>query len=249
MIHPFLTVRNFLPFAHRGANYYKTENTSEAFKKAMNLGFIHIETDVRASKDGVPYIFHDSTLERLTGDRIAINKLTSTDLAKIRLRGGNAIPKLEETLEEFPQIFFNIDVKSWDVVKPLAKTINHLKTFNQICIGSFNDYRIYAMQKLLNAPICFSAGTIKSFKILVMINLGMIPRIVEPCIQLPLFYKGRKIINQFVVSKIKKSRTKLHIWGTNNETHITELIDFGIDGLMVDDCVLLKKILTKKGIW
>ena len=58
-----------------------------------------------------------------------------------------------------------------------------------------------------------------------------------------------KIINRNIVSKIKKSNTKLHIWGTNDKTHILELIDYGVDGLMVDDCVLLKDILTKKGLW
>ena len=44
VLHPFLESKKFLPFAHRGANYYKTENTLEAFKKALDIGFTHIET-------------------------------------------------------------------------------------------------------------------------------------------------------------------------------------------------------------
>ncbi len=248
-MYPFLTAKKFIPLAHRGANYYNTENTLEAFKKALNFGFMHIETDVRASKDGIPYIFHDQTLERLTGDKIAINKLKSSDLEKIRLRGGASIPKLEEVLEEFPQTFFNLDAKSWDVVRPLAKSINRLKAFHQICIGSFNDYRISALKRLLKGPVCYSAGTIKSLKIILLVKLGIKPKIIEPCIQLPYVFKGMKIINQSVVSKIKKSGTKIHIWGTNAENSIVELIDYGVDGLMVDDCLLLKKLLIKKGLW
>ena len=81
------------------------------------------------------------------------------------------------------------------------------------------------------------------------LKLGKIPLIEEPCIQLPLFFKGIKIINRHIVSKIKKSNTKLHIWGTNDEKHLLDLIDYGVDGLMVDDCLLLKDILTKKGLW
>ena len=68
----------------------------------------------------------------------------------------------------------------------------------------------------------------------------------------PGFYswkEGMKIINRNIVSKIKKSKTKLHVWGTNDKTHILDLIDYGVDGLMVDDCVLLKDILTEKGLW
>ena len=249
VLHPFLESKKFLPFAHRGANYYKTENTLEAFKKALDIGFTHIETDVRASKDGVPYIFHDQTLERLTGDKIIINKLNSNDLGKIRMRGGTAIPKLEEILEEFPKTYFNLDAKSWDVVLPLAKTINNLKIFHRVCIGSFNDYRISTLKKLINGPICYSAGSLKALNIVIRANLGIVPKITEPCIQLPLFFRGVKIINQSLVTKIKQSGAKLHIWGTNNECHIKELIDFGVDGLMVDDCLLLKNILIKEGIW
>ena len=244
----FLSKKKFIPLAHRGANYFELENTHEAFKKALDLGFTHIETDVRASKDGVPHLFHDQTLKRFTGDDIAINKLTENDLNKIRLKGSSVIPKLEDTLEEFPTTYFNLDAKSWDVVKPLANTINNLNNFNKICIGSFNDYRISKLRRLINGPICYSAGTIKSLKIIINIKMGLLPRILEPCIQLPLFFKGIKIINQSIVTKIKKSGAKIHIWGTNKECNILELIDFGIDGLMVDDCLLLRQILMKKGI-
>ena len=51
MNHPFLNARKFLPFAHRGENYLKPENTFEAFKTAVDMGYSHIETDVRASKE------------------------------------------------------------------------------------------------------------------------------------------------------------------------------------------------------
>ena len=248
-MHPFLSSRKFIPFAHRGANYFHPENTLGAFKKAIDLGFTHIETDVRASKDGVPYIFHDRTLKRLTGEDTAISELNSSDIEKIRLRGSTPIPKLEEILEEFPKVFFNIDAKSWDVVEPLAKTINHFKSFKRICIASFNDYRILELRKLIEKPVCYSTGTIRSLKIIMMLKIGITPKIVEPCIQLPLFYRGVKTINKTIISRLKDSQTKLHVWGTNKEIHLSKLIDYGVDGIMVDDCVLLKNLLNKKNLW
>ncbi|NOX15635.1 MAG: glycerophosphodiester phosphodiesterase [Epsilonproteobacteria bacterium] len=49
--------------AHRGARSIRPENTMSAFKAAMkNSDFI--ELDVSFSKDGVPIIIHDNTLER-----------------------------------------------------------------------------------------------------------------------------------------------------------------------------------------
>jgi len=52
-----------LVVAHRGARSIRPENTMSAFKEAMkNSDFI--ELDVAFSKDGVPVIIHDNTLER-----------------------------------------------------------------------------------------------------------------------------------------------------------------------------------------
>lgn len=54
--------------AHRGLfdNDAVPENSLPAFEKAAAMGF-GIETDVQASKDGVLMIFHDDTLDRMTG--------------------------------------------------------------------------------------------------------------------------------------------------------------------------------------
>ena len=82
-----------------------------------------------------------------------------------------------------------------------------------------------------------------------MLKIGITPKIVEPCIQLPLFYRGVKTINKTIISRLKDSQTKLHVWGTNKEIHLSKLIDYGVDGIMVDDCVLLKNLLNKKNLW
>ena len=74
---------------------------------ARDLGFTHNKTDVHASKDSISYILHDPTLKRLTGDDVALKDLTSKDIDKRRLKGSHLIPKLEETLEEFPSTYFN----------------------------------------------------------------------------------------------------------------------------------------------
>lgn len=252
----FLSSRKFIALPHRGAHFFSKntsnqylENTHSAFSKARDLGFTHIETDVHASKDSIPYIIHDPTLKRLTGDDIALKDLTSVDIEKIRLKGSHLIPKLEETLEEFPSTYFNIDAKCWKVVEPLADTINKTETFDRICIASFNDKRISHIRNLIKESICFSAGTLKSLSIMISLRLGVISDIDVPCLELPFFYKGIKVLNRSLIKKIKQTGTKIIVWVINKENHINELIDYGVDGLIVDDCLLLKKILIKKGLW
>ena len=56
-------------YAHRGLHDNETsapENSMEAFKKAVEAGY-GIELDVQLTKDRVPVVFHDETLERICG--------------------------------------------------------------------------------------------------------------------------------------------------------------------------------------
>ena len=52
--------------AHRGYSKNYPENTILAFEKAIEIGCDMIETDVRLSKDFIPILFHDDTLNRCT---------------------------------------------------------------------------------------------------------------------------------------------------------------------------------------
>jgi glycerophosphoryl diester phosphodiesterase len=52
--------------AHRGAGSLAPENTLAAFRVGASFGYVGFECDVKLSRDGVPFLLHDSTLERTT---------------------------------------------------------------------------------------------------------------------------------------------------------------------------------------
>jgi glycerophosphoryl diester phosphodiesterase len=87
------------PFAHRGLHGPgRIENSRAAFEAAVANGF-GIELDVQASRDGRAIVFHDSDLERLTGQRGAVEDLTVESLGRLQLRDSDEkIPTLEEIL-------------------------------------------------------------------------------------------------------------------------------------------------------
>lgn len=62
--HPYFTPGKVLVLAHRGGTE-PTENTIEAFKIAIAQGADIIETDIRATKDGLAVLFHDELIERV----------------------------------------------------------------------------------------------------------------------------------------------------------------------------------------
>ncbi len=53
-------------FAHRGAGKLAPENTLAAFRVGASHGYRAFECDVKLSADGVPFLLHDSTLQRTT---------------------------------------------------------------------------------------------------------------------------------------------------------------------------------------
>lgn len=65
---------------HRGNAGFAPENTMISFEEALDLGVDALETDVRLSSDGVPFLFHDASLERITGTRGPADSLTIAEL-------------------------------------------------------------------------------------------------------------------------------------------------------------------------
>lgn len=93
-----------LPFwiAHRGAGKLAPENTLAAFRAGAAHGFRAFECDVKLSADGVPFLLHDSTLDRTTpasgvaGDRpwAALSRLDAGGWHS-RTFAGEPLPSLD----------------------------------------------------------------------------------------------------------------------------------------------------------
>lgn len=88
-----------LVFGHRGARAVKTENTIEAFRYACQSGVKWVELDAMLSKDGVAMVFHDETLERMTGRGGRLDELTAEQLRRLTVNQREKIPTLAEVLD------------------------------------------------------------------------------------------------------------------------------------------------------
>ncbi len=63
-------------YAHRGASADFTEHTRAAYEGAIHQMADGFECDVRLTKDSIPILWHDSTLDRIAGTRGDIAALT-----------------------------------------------------------------------------------------------------------------------------------------------------------------------------
>lgn len=98
MKHPWLV--NSL-FAHRGLHGLKPgiiENSRSAFLEAIHHGY-GIELDVQPTLDGNAVVFHDNTLERMTGVDGLVAEYSTEELMKIPyLNSKDKIETLTQTL-------------------------------------------------------------------------------------------------------------------------------------------------------
>ena len=86
-------------YAHRGLHGGDiVENSRAAFSAAVAKED-GIELDVQLSADGIAFVFHDETLERLTGISGRLTELGGPEIGSTRLTGTDeTIPRLEEVL-------------------------------------------------------------------------------------------------------------------------------------------------------
>ncbi len=102
-----------LIIAHRGASFRAPENTLPAFAHALEARADLVELDYRHSKDGVPVVIHDKTLDRTTdavaqwgGKKLPLAARTQADLEKLDAGAwfderfaGTRVPSLADALD------------------------------------------------------------------------------------------------------------------------------------------------------
>jgi len=102
--------------AHRGDSAHAPENTLAAFRRAIEEGADAIELDVRFSQDEEVVVFHDSTLDRMSGGSGLVRKMTLGQLKGLVVGAQSVcgqIPTLEEVFALCGgKVGINVEIKS-----------------------------------------------------------------------------------------------------------------------------------------
>lgn len=147
----FLTV----PITHRGLHGAGVpENSLAAARAAIEAGY-GIECDIQPGPDGVPLVFHDYRLKRLTGAEGVIGATDAQALAGLRLMGTDEpVPTLAQFLELIAgRVPLLIEIKDQDGacgpdVGPLsARVAEALSGYEgPVAVMSFNPHMIAAFR-------------------------------------------------------------------------------------------------------
>lgn len=227
--------------AHRGASGYAPENTLAAFDKAVEMQADYIEIDVQLSKDDLPVVIHDDTLDRTTNGTGNVSVYTLEELRSLdagswfdKKYAGEKIPSLNEVLEMYgekinilielksPELYPGVEEK---VAEALAKY--KLDTSNNIVIQSFNHPSVIKSAELL-PEITHGVLAGENYKNVTDQQLQEFAAYAE------YFNPNLKIVSSELVDNVHQAGMKISPYTIKTKAEAERIYKFGVDGLITD---------------
>lgn len=154
---------NNLCVAHRGFSGKAPENTLAYHSMAIAMPYVHwMEIDVQLSKDGVPVVIHDYTLDRTTNGHGKVKNMDWEYIRRLdagswkgRSFQGERVPSLEEVLSlASGRLRLNIELKTvGDMYPGIEKTVTDLISAkgmrDDVILTSFDTGALKKSRKLI----------------------------------------------------------------------------------------------------
>ena len=248
----FLGLESPLAIAHRGGAAEQPENTMIAFEHAVSLGYRCIETDVRATRDGVAMVFHDEILDRLTDHTGPLVERDWAQLGDVRIDGKEPIVRLDDLLGAWPDLRLIIDPKSDDVVAPLIEVLRRTNARDRVCIGSFSARRLRRIRA--DSPGCTSCSPAEVVRLRAR-SWGLpTGKQVADCAQVPprqplVGGLSIPVVDAAFLRAAHARGMPVQVWTVNNDAEMERLLDLGADGIMSDRVTALKNLFERRGLW
>lgn len=213
---------------HRGACGHAPENTLLSMRKALEIGVDGFEFDIQLSKDGIPVIIHDDTLERTTSGKGKISDFTVKELKELDAGKGEKIPTLQEAIEmvdKRTRLF--IELKAEDSARPVADIVsNAVKkqgwSWEQFFICSFDHRQIVESRMLL--------PEVRTLAVLV----GIPVTLAEIAVQAGAWALSSAVhhTNQALVDDAHARGLKTMVWTADKPEEITKARALNVDGII-----------------
>lgn len=240
--------------AHRGASALAPENTLAAFRRAINDGAEGIEFDVRLAKDGVPVVFHDSTIDRTGRMEGLVSRFTSQHLAKLDIGTWFNQKNPDKADPKF----------SAETVPTLAQTLDFLKDFRGLiyielkCRESEVGQLVRAVCSELGKSALTPQVIVKSFKLAVIPQMrSLCPSVKTAALFAPkimrFLRKEKYLVNiadelgadslslhfslatRKLMKKVGKKRMPVAIWTADHPRWVKRAFQLGLDAIITND--------------
>jgi glycerophosphoryl diester phosphodiesterase len=237
-------------FAHRGSCAYAPENTLAAFNLAIEQHADAIELDAKLSADGQIVVMHDASVDRTTDGTGLIKSLPLTELKSLDAGvkfypkfTGQRIPTLTEVFEQVGQkIFINVELTNYsspmdDLPEKTAHLVSKFQLQSRVLFSSFNPIALNRARKIL-PMVAMGFLTLTGFG-----KISFYSHLIRFGPRLALHPAVPDASEKLIAAAHRRS-CRVHVYTVNQPEEMRRLFTAGVDGIITDDPLLARKILS-----
>jgi len=198
-------------------------------------------------------VFHDATLNRITGRVGRISALPYSEVRRAKIGGVDQILRLEELFDEFPDAFINIDVKDDHTVEPFLAMMKNSPYAGRVCVASFGTSRLRAIRRELGGAVATALTPPEVAALVASSRLGPLARVSNlalstraQCVQVPVSQGGVPIVTKRLVESAHRRGLVVHVWTVDDAEEMERLLDLGVDGIVTDRPTVLNGVLSQR---
>lgn len=257
MTHPwFEGARVPRVLAHRGlvtdagAAHGIVENSFAAVAAAHAAGAVYVESDCHLTSDGVAVLFHDDDLARVAGDPRPIADVPLRELEAVMADRGGLVT-LEQALDSFPDVRFNIDVKAEAAAAPVGRVV--AAHGSRVLLTSFSDTRRRAALEAASRVSrgirpATSAGTSTIARMLAATLIRserLTARALRDvdALQIPERRGRLRVLSPRLIAAAHRHGVEVHVWTVNDPDDMRRLVALGVDGIVTDRADIALSVL------
>lgn len=222
-----------LAISHAACKGHAPENTLAGIRAALDLGCDGIEIDVHCTRDGVPILLHDDTVDRTTDGSGDVRAMTLAEVRRLdagarqsdgRFRG-EPVPTLAETLAlTRGRALLVIEIKQSGIAEAVAGIVREARAVDDVMVWSFLPDAVAAMRAIApEIPACqLWPGRRNDPAALIATALannaqGIVPEHV--------------LVDEALVGRALRRGLRLYTWTPDEPDRIAALVRLGVDGI------------------
>ena len=222
-----------------------------AFTNGVALGSDGIECDVHLSRDGMPVVIHDKTLDRTTDATGPVDARTAAELARVDAgyrfanlegafsfrRRGIGVPTLEEVLATFRNSRVIVEMKTGDprLARAVAALVEDVGAAERVCVGSFYRSGLDVIRAI--APgIATSASENEARWTLYRswLRWPFAARRPYCAFQVPERAGRLRVISPPFIRQVHRDCARVDVWVVDDPDDMKRMFAWGIDGVITD---------------
>ncbi|MFI6403572.1 glycerophosphodiester phosphodiesterase [Streptomyces sp. NPDC050548] len=228
-------MENVTAVGHRGDPYRARENTVDSLRSALEQGADAVEFDVRVTRDGVPVLLHDETLQRLWEvDR----PLKSLSVDEVRGLTDGGVPTLVEALTATEGCRVMIDLPGAADPRAARRIVEVIRKYGAddrayYCAGADTMLAVRAADP--SAEIALTWTSLAPPR----------PAVLEAVRPRWLNYRFT-LVDRDLVARVHRDGYLLSVWTPDTRRSMRRLLDLGVDSITTNRVGVLCG-LRKKG--